>query len=195
MTAIIGGSLKGRKLKVPDSVTRPTSSRVREAMFSSVEHATGGLTDLRVLDLFAGSGALGIESVSRGATEVVLVEKDKRAASITKSNVTDLKLGGVTVVCDDVLRETAMTSRHGQFDVVFADPPYAFTNAHVTDMLNGLAANGWLVDDALIVIERSSRDEMTWPEAFTDISHKTYGDTAIWYGHYIESANEENVDA
>ena len=189
MTSIIGGSLKGRKLKVPESVTRPTSSRVREAMFSSIEHAVGGFADLRVLDLFAGSGALGIESVSRGAHEVVLIEKDKRAASVMKSNVTDLNLGSVKVVCDDVLRETSIPSRYGQFDVVFADPPYAFTNEHVSEMLVGLASNRWLVDDALVVIERSSRDQMTWPEGFGDISHKTYGDTAIWYGHYIESAN------
>lgn len=195
MTSIIGGSLKGRKLKVPDSVTRPTSSRVREAMFSSVEHAVGGLDDLRVLDLFAGSGALGIESLSRGAREVVLVEKDKRAAVVTKSNVADLGLKGVTVVCDDVLRETAMPSRFGQFDVVFADPPYAFTDGHVTDILNGLATNRWLRDDALVVVERSSRDAMHWPENFGDITQKTYGDTAIWYGHYIESANEESHDA
>lgn len=195
MTSIIGGSLKGRKLKVPDSVTRPTSSRVREAMFSSVEHATGGLADLRVLDLFAGSGALGIESISRGAAEVVLVEKDKRAAAVTKANVSELNLNNVKVVCDDVLRETSTESHYGKFDVVFADPPYAFSDAHVTDMLNGLAENGWLVDDALVVIERSSRDEMTWPARFTDISHKTYGDTAIWYGHYIDPASEESVDA
>ncbi len=189
MTSIIGGALKGRKLKVPETVTRPTSSRVREAIFSSVEHATGGFEDLRVLDLFAGSGALGIESHSRGAHEVVLVEKDKRAATVIKANITDLGLPKVTVVCDDVLREVATTSRYGKFDVVFADPPYVFTDEHVTEMLNGLASNGWLVDDALIVVERSSRDAMNWPENYGDISQKTYGDTAIWYGHYIESAN------
>lgn len=195
MTAIIGGSLKGRKLKVPDSVTRPTSSRVREAMFSSVEHAVGGLDGLRVLDLFAGSGALGIESISRGAADAVLLEKDKRAASVTKANVTDLRLMNVKVVCDDVLREVSQTARYGQFDVVFADPPYAFSDAHVTEMLNGLEQNGWLVEDALVVVERSSRDDMTWPDTFSDISHKTYGDTAIWYGHYRDQAGEESSDA
>lgn len=189
MTSIIGGTLKGRKLKVPETVTRPTSSRVREAVFSSVVHVTGGLEDLRVLDLFAGSGALGIESHSRGAHEVVLVENDKRAATVIKSNVAELGLSKVSVVCDDVLREVTTSSRHGKFDVVFADPPYAFTDEQVTEMLNGLAANGWLEDDALIVVERSSRDSMNWPENYGDISQKTYGDTAIWYGHYIESAN------
>jgi len=86
MTRIIGGDLRGRSIKVPDTQTRPTSNRVREAIFSSVEHAVSGLSDLRVLDLFAGSGAFGIESISRGAAEAVLIEKDLQAADTLHSN-------------------------------------------------------------------------------------------------------------
>ena len=193
MTRIIGGELRGRKLKVPDSVTRPTSSRVREAVFSSVEHAVSGLDDLRVLDLFAGSGAFGIESISRGAAEAVLIEKDLRAADVLHTNVGALGLKNARVVIADVFHETSQPSTRGKFDLVFIDAPYAFADDEVDGIIRGLADNNWLEEYAVLVVERGSKAVVTWPESYEELRKKVYGDTAIWYGQYI--GNSERREA
>lgn len=193
MTRIIGGDLRGRNLKVPDSVTRPTSSRVREAVFSSVEHAVSGLDDLRVLDLFAGSGALGIESVSRGAAEAVLIEKDLRAADVLHTNVGALGLKNARVIIGDVTQEVKQSSTRGKFDVVFIDPPYAFSDEEINDVVSGLAENDWLEEYAVLVVERGSKSLVSWPESIEELRKKVYGDTAIWYGQYI--GNSERREA
>jgi 16S rRNA (guanine966-N2)-methyltransferase len=185
MTRIIGGDFRGRSIKVPDAETRPTSSRVREAIFSSVEHAVSGLDDLRVLDLFAGSGAFGIESISRGATEAVLIEKDLRAADTLHTNIAGLGIKNAKVVIADVLAEVAQTSSRGAFDVVFIDPPYAFEDQQVNALLVQLAQNGWLEEYALLVVERGSRSVVRWPESVEELRKKVYGDTTIWYGQYL----------
>ena len=185
MTRIIGGELRGRNLKVPESVTRPTSSRVREAVFSSVEHAVSGLNDLRVLDLFAGSGAFGIEAVSRGAAEVVLVEKDLRAADVIHTNVGSLGLKNARVVIADVKQEVSQESTRGKFDVVFIDAPYAFEDDEVNQIITDLADNNWLEEYAVLVVERGARSEVIWPNSYEELRKKVYGDTAIWYGQYI----------
>ncbi|MEI6108698.1 MAG: 16S rRNA (guanine(966)-N(2))-methyltransferase RsmD [Actinomycetes bacterium] len=185
MTRIIGGNFRGRNLKVPDSVTRPTSSRVREAVFSSVEHAVSGLSDLRVLDLFAGSGALGIEAISRGAAEVVLIEKDLRAVDVLHTNIAELKVENARVVIADVLQEVKQNSTRGKFDVVFVDAPYATADDEITEVILGLAANNWLAEYAVLVVERGSKSVVTWPKSYEELRKKVYGDTAIWYGQYI----------
>ena len=185
MTRIIGGNFRGRNLKVPDSVTRPTSSRVREAVFSSVEHAVSGLSDLRVLDLFAGSGALGIEAISRGAAEVVLIEKDLRAVDVLHTNIAELKVENARVVIADVLQEVKQNSTRGKFDVVFVDAPYATADDEITEVILGLAANNWLDEYAVLVVERGSKSLVTWPKSYEELRKKVYGDTAIWYGQYI----------
>lgn len=193
MTRIIGGDLRGRNLKVPDSVTRPTSSRVREAVFSSVEHAVSGLDDLRVLDLFAGSGAFGIESISRGAIEAVLIEKDLRAADVLHTNVGALGLKNARVIIGDVTQEVKQSSTRGKFDVVFIDPPYAFSDEEINDVVSGLAENDWLEEYAVLVVERGSKSLVSWPESIEELRKKVYGDTAIWYGQYI--GNSERREA
>jgi 16S rRNA (guanine966-N2)-methyltransferase len=193
MTRIIGGDLRGRKLKVPEVQTRPTSSRVREAIFSSVEHAVSGLSDLRVLDLFAGSGALGIESISRGAAEAVLIERDLRAADTLHSNIESLGLKTARVVITDAIEETSKSSSHGKFDVVFIDPPYELADEQVDVLLGKLVKNGWLADFALLVVERGAKSKVIWPKTVEELRQKFYGDTTIWYGQYLEEAvaNEE----
>lgn len=192
MTRIIGGDFRGRSIKVPDAETRPTSSRVREAIFSSVEHAVSGLDDLRVLDLFSGSGAFGIESISRGAAEAVLIEKDLRAADTLHTNVANFGIKNARVVIADAFAEVAQKSGRGTFDVVFIDPPYAFGDEHVNSLITNLVANNWLNDYALIVVERGSRSQVQWPESVEELRKKVYGDTSIWYGQYLTNEDPED---
>ena len=192
MTRIIGGDFRGRSIKVPDAETRPTSSRVREAIFSSVEHAVSGLDDLRVLDLFSGSGAFGIESISRGAAEAVLIEKDLRAADTLHTNVANFGIKNARVVIADAFSEVAQKSGRGTFDVVFIDPPYVFEDQDVNLLISNLVANDWLNDYALIVVERGSRSQVQWPESVEELRKRVYGDTSIWYGQYL--ANEDPED-
>lgn len=185
MTRIIGGDFRGRSIKVPDAETRPTSSRVREAIFSSVEHAVSGLDDLRVLDLFSGSGAFGIESISRGATEAVLIEKDLRAADTLHSNIANFGIKNARVVIADAFTEVSQKSGRGSFDVVFIDPPYSFEDNQVNALIRQLVENEWLEEYALIVVERGSRAHVVWPESVEELRKKVYGDTTIWYGQYL----------
>lgn len=188
MTRIIGGDLRGRSIKVPDSHTRPTSSRVREAIFSSVEHAVSGLHDLRVLDLFAGSGAFGIESISRGAAEAVLIENDLRAVDTLHSTIQSLGIKTARVLIADVILKINEPSSCGKFDVVFIDPPYDLDDEQVNALLAHLPKNGWLAHYGLLVVERGSKSKVIWPESIEQLRQKFYGDTTIWYGQYLEGA-------
>ena len=187
MTRIIGGDFRGRSIKVPDAETRPTSSRVREAIFSSVEHAVSGLDDLRVLDLFSGSGAFGIEAISRGAAEAVLIEKDLRAADTLHSNVASFGIKNARVVIADAFTDVAQKSGRGTFDVVFIDPPYSFEDQDVNSLITNLVQNDWLNEYALIVVERGSQSHVDWPDSVEELRKKVYGDTSIWYGQYLTS--------
>lgn len=183
MTRVISGIHRGRELKVPKSVTRPTSSKVREAIFSAVDHALSGLTDLRVLDLYAGSGAYAIEALSRGAVEAVAIEKDARAAQVIKSNAENLKIANLRVITMDAITALHGESKFGKFDLVFIDPPYATKDETIYDLLRQLS-NGWLNDGALIVIERAKGSRVEPPEKIAEFSKKVYGDTSVWYGQY-----------
>ena len=184
MTRVIAGQFKGRRLTVPDTVTRPTSSRVREAVLSSVEHAVAGFTDLAVLDLFAGSGALGIEALSRGAESAVFVDNDGSAVSAIRANLAAVGVASATVVRAEVAVLLAASNPYGLFDVVFADPPYATDDEQINQLLAALVAGGWLACDALVVLERPAKSKPTWPDGFTDVSKRSYGDTAVWYGRF-----------
>lgn len=185
MTRIIGGNFRGRSIKVPVAETRPTSSRVREAIFSSVEHAVSGLNDLRVLDLFSGSGAFGIEAISRGAVEAILIEKDLRAADTLHSNVDNFGIKNARVVIADAFTEVLQKSGRGSFDVVFIDPPYSTEDEAVNSLIANLAKNEWLNEYALIVVERGLKSRVLWPEFVEELRKKVYGDTSIWYGQYL----------
>ncbi|MGA9716606.1 MAG: 16S rRNA (guanine(966)-N(2))-methyltransferase RsmD [Aeromicrobium sp.] len=180
MTRIIAGARGGRRIETPKGDgTRPTSDRVREALFSSLESELGGLDDLVVLDLFAGSGALGLEALSRGAATAVFVESDAKAAATITRNLATLDVSG------RVARTTAArylsTAPVGEFDLVFLDPPYMVETSAVAELVS--AVRPALATDALIVVERSTRDQFVWPEGIEPLRHKAYGETTLWYGH------------
>ncbi len=184
MTRIIGGTAGGRRLETPrGQTTRPTSDRVREALFSAIESWCGSLQGLRFLDLYAGSGAVGLEAWSRGAGVVTLVESDRRAARLIEQNARALGFAKADVVCGPVARLLA-TAPLAPYDVVFADPPYPLDPDAVADDLESLVARGWLVPGALVIVERAAkRSRVVWPEGIEEDRTKRYGETALWYGH------------
>ena len=178
MTRIVAGIAGGRKLKVPPRGTRPTSERVREAVFSALQ-ARLDLDGTAVLDLYAGSGALGLEALSRGAASVLLVESDARAAAVARGNVATVGVPGASVRCAPVASVLAGAAET-EYDLVLADPPYAVTELAVHQMLTALVSGGWLAPDAVVVLERSARSpETVWPEGLTPAKVKKYGETRI----------------
>jgi 16S rRNA (guanine966-N2)-methyltransferase len=187
VTRIIAGKARGRKLLVPPGEgTRPTSDRAREALFSALDAQLNGFSGLRVLDLFAGSGAVGLEALSRGAAHALLVEADRKAGATIIKNVDATRLNGSVVAVDRVEQVVADAPKDGPYDLVFLDPPYGLPDSDVVTILTALDANGWLRDGAAVVLERSSRDpEFAWPDAYEPTRSKTYGEArmlyAIWY--------------
>jgi 16S rRNA (guanine966-N2)-methyltransferase len=183
MTRIIGGQAGGRRISVPRGVnTRPTSDRVREALFSAVESWCGSLSGLRFLDLYAGSGAVGLEAWSRGAGVVTLVEQDRRTAGMIATNARNLGFTRADIV-NGTVSGTLARPPAAPYDVAFLDPPYAHTDLDVAADLAALAA-GWLVPGAMVVVERAARSaEPRWPEGFGDTRLKKYGETVLWYVH------------
>ena len=188
MTRVIAGAAGGRRLAVPrGTATRPTSDRARKGLFASVLSELGSLDGKRVMDLFAGSGAVGLEALSRGARHVLLVESDTRAAAVIKANVAAVGMAGATVVTDRAERLLAQPppgppGPPGRYDLVFADPPYAATAAAVTRVLT-LLADGWLADEALVVVERATRSgPLDWPPGYGPGKSRRYGEATFWYG-------------
>jgi 16S rRNA (guanine966-N2)-methyltransferase len=184
VTRIIAGAHGGRRLAAPaGATTRPTSDRVREAFFSALESMTD-LTDARVADLFAGSGAIGLEAISRGAAYALLVESDARAARVIRDNIVSLRVGAAArLVTGKVAQVVAAPPEGGPFDVVFADPPYAVTGAELTEMQEMLLAGGWLAPDAVVIVERATRGgALTWVDGITAERSRRYGETTLWYG-------------
>jgi 16S rRNA (guanine966-N2)-methyltransferase len=184
VTRVIAGSAGGRRLAVPaGDATRPTSDRAREGLFGTVVSEIGPLAGKRVLDLYAGSGAVGLEALSRGAREVLLVESDARAAAVIRANIAAIRLDGALVRHDKVERTLGRPS-DTKYDLAFADPPYAVTGKAVTRVLTMLAA-GWLADEALVVIERATRSgTLDWPPAYQPGKSRRYGEATFWYGWY-----------
>ena len=187
MTRIIAGRAKGRRLRVPrGSGTRPTSDRVREALFSALDAAVGSWAGLRVADLYAGSGALGLEALSRGAEHVMLVESDPRTASVARENVAAVGLPGATVVTRSVSAVVRDTAAGSPYDVVLLDPPYALAGDDVTAVLDALVARGWLADDAVVVVERDRRSPpLRWPAGLRPDRERRYGETVLHYARHM----------
>ncbi|MFC5263501.1 16S rRNA (guanine(966)-N(2))-methyltransferase RsmD [Kribbella qitaiheensis] len=184
MTRIVGGVAGGRRITVPPgSGTRPTADRVREALFSSLEAEFGGFHGLTVLDLYAGSGAIGLEALSRGAERVVLVEADRKAADVITANVKAVGLPGATVLVRPAEKVASGDNSGKPFDLVFADPPYKLETLELQGILVELAVNGWLADDAVAVVERGKREPWEWPEGFAALRDRKYGEARLWYGH------------
>jgi 16S rRNA (guanine966-N2)-methyltransferase len=183
VTRIIGGSAGGRRLKAPAGVsTRPTSDRVREALFSAIDSEFGSISGLRFLDLYAGSGAVGLEARSRGAGVVTLVEHDRRTATLIRQNVKALEFSGVEVVVSSAARALAQPPR-APYDIVFLDPPYPMPVADVVTSLGSLRDHEWVSHDGLVVVERSSRGpDLEWPEGYVGERTRKYGETLLWYG-------------
>ncbi len=188
MTRIVSGAAGGRTLRVPGTGTRPTSERVREALFSRLEHL-GVVAGARVLDLYAGSGALGLEAASRGAATVTFVESSRAAADVCRANATATRLPRLHVVTE---RTERFVDRSGAavWDVVLIDPPYELAEADLARVLGALsgvddepgAAGSHLAADAVVVVERSSRSpEPTWPIAMVRTEERRYGETVIWF--------------
>jgi 16S rRNA (guanine966-N2)-methyltransferase len=183
---IVGGTAGGRRIAVPAGQgTRPTSDRTREALFSALESLVD-LDGAHVLDLYAGSGAVGLEAASRGAAHAFLVESDRGALTVLRRNVAELVLPGVVAASGAVERVAAAVppaAAAPPYDVVFADPPYALDTGTLRTVFADLAANGWLADDAVVVVERSSRDaEWVWPTPLAPIRARRYGEATLWYG-------------
>jgi len=184
VTRIVAGAARGRRLAVPpgDS-TRPTSDRAREALFSALGSLIRAWAGRRFLDLYAGSGAVGLEALSRGAAEVVLVESDAKAARTITANVAAVGLPGA-----EVLRTTAELAVRSlgvaggaPFDVVFADPPYDLGDDRLGEVL--LAVRPALADDAVVAVERSTRGgTWEWPAGYEALRSRRYGEATLWYG-------------
>ena len=187
MTRIISGRAGGRRLHtLAGNDTRPTTDRVREALFSRLEHL-GVVHHTKVLDLYAGSGALGLEAASRGATSVLLVESDVAAAAVVRKNIAELSLPGVSLRVQSV--ERALLSRpasdEDRFDLVLADPPYDVTEEALGDVLTLLVTHRWLSQDAFVVIERSARSpEPRWPQGLVGAGERRYGETKMWFADF-----------
>jgi len=198
VTRLVAGRAGGRTLVVPRGATRPTSERVREALFSRLEHE--GLCDgTRVLDLYAGSGALGLEAASRGAAVVVLVDAGREAARACRRNADGTGLAdalgadGLVVVEQPVERVVAATpggttaALAPGADLVLVDPPYDLAEDALARVLGDLVAHGWLAPGAVVVVERARRTpEPTWPARLERYAEKRYGDTVLWSAELVD---------
>jgi 16S rRNA (guanine966-N2)-methyltransferase len=184
VTRIVAGTFGGRRIAAPPGAgTRPTSDRVREALFSAVQ-AELELAGARFADLYAGSGAVGLEALSRGAAHVLLVESDARAARVIRENAAALRAGPAARLVTGRVATVLAAGPDGEpYDVVFADPPYAVPDEEVAAVLAALVDHGWLAPDAVVIVERSSRTgPVPWVEGITAERSRRYGETTLWYG-------------
>ena len=180
MTRVISGTARGRRLAVPEgTATRPTSDRAREGLFSSLLSLLD-LEEARVLDLYAGSGALGLEALSRGAASATLVEDDPAAVAVLHDNVAHLGLPGAHVVAVAVERWLAVDPEP-RYDLALLDPPYELDVEPVLELLLP-----WLVDDAVSVVERPTRGpDLVWPEGLEPVRERRYGAATLWYARRL----------
>jgi 16S rRNA (guanine(966)-N(2))-methyltransferase RsmD len=177
MTRIVAGAAGGRRLTVPSSA-RPTTDRVREALFN-VLAARRDFAGMHVLDLYAGSGALGLEALSRGAAAVLFVENDRRAADVIAGNIATVGLAGATVRRGSVSAVLAAGTPR-PVDLVLADPPYDSPAAQINAVLAALDGHGWVGTGSVVVAERPVfAPELTWPPGWTAWPVRRYGDTRL----------------
>jgi len=176
---VVGGRLRGRALAAPGSrAIRPTSERLRESIFDILEHRyPGRIEGRRIVDLFAGSGALAIEALSRGAKFALLVDNGAEARALLRANVEALGLGGVTRIWRADATKLGAAPTGPPFSLAFIDPPYGENLAGPA--LAALAAGGWLDDDALCVVEEAAKAEVVTPPGLAPVDERTYGDTRI----------------
>ena len=185
---IIAGVARGRTLGIVAGATRPTSDRAREGLFSSLTSEFGSFDGLHVLDLFGGSGAIGLESLSRGASLVHVVEKDDEAQKTIETNYElvqksnppgKFQLFGMSA--ERFLKDIPKVKYH----LVYIDPPYDFSNQAVEDVLTALYDGEFLSNDSFIAVERTARQaQFIWPDAFAPARERNYGQATIYYGNY-----------
>jgi 16S rRNA (guanine966-N2)-methyltransferase len=185
---IIGGTLKGRVLTSPASdQIRPTSDRLRESIFNVLAHNyPAHLDGTAVIDLFAGTGAMGIEALSRGARRALFVDDGSEARALIRANVDALALGGQTRVFRRDARKLGLAPVGERFDLAFLDPPYGKAMAGLA--LIALHEGGWLVADALIVVEEAAAAPIDLPQGYEEIETRTYGDTHIIFARVKQPA-------
>ena len=182
---IVSGSLRGRALAPPkNDATRPTSDRVRESIFNILAHgaASMDLTGTRVIDLFAGTGALGLEAISRGAAFALFVEDDPGARAAIRENIENFHLTGQTKIFRRDATALGDSAQHGQFDLAFLDPPY--DKGLAVRALTALASGNWLAPGATIVLEDRRDAPFTLPEGFTQLDLRTWGETQVLFARY-----------
>lgn len=196
MPRIIAGRAGGRTLRAPaGEQTRPTSDRVREALFSALaswlgtidETVDAQLAGVSFLDLFAGSGAVGLEAASRGASPVVLVDEHRHAAQAISRNIADT---GLTAKLIQASVRSFLAAPTGRFDIVWLDPPYRFASGELDELLAIVAAD-WLAADGLVVVERAKRDTApSWPASASDSWERRYGETVLYFAQFDEQESQ-----
>ncbi len=185
---IIAGVAKGRTLGTVAGATRPTSDRAREGLFSSLLSEFGDFLGLHVLDLFGGSGAIGLEALSRGASLVHIVEKDVDAQKTIENNcelVNKNKPVGKFHLYSMSAQRFVSDPPKEKYHIVYVDPPFDFSDAEVEEILTKLNTGGFLKEDAIIAVERTSkRSHFSWPQGFSAVRERNYGQATIFYGNY-----------
>jgi 16S rRNA (guanine966-N2)-methyltransferase len=176
---VVGGRLRGRMLSAPTSqAIRPTSERLRETIFDILASRYAEMLEgARVVDLFAGSGALGIEAISRGADFALFVDSGAEARALLRANVEALALGGVTRIWRADATKLGRAPAGPPFDLAFLDPPYG--QGLASPALAALVSGGWLRPDAVAIVEESAEAEVAAPEGLTLADTRTYGDTQL----------------
>jgi len=186
---IIAGSSKGKTLLSPTGKTRPTSDRAREGLFSSLDSEFGSMNELNFLDLFSGSGAVGVEALSRGAANVYSIEDHAPTAGVAAKNfelVTNAT-GTFTVITTTAERFVA-TPHQFSFDIIFMDPPYEVENSVIEKILTEINSNNLLKRNGIIAIERETKKaQFAWPQPFIEEKVRSYGQGSIFYGGYSAS--------
>ena len=174
---VVGGGLRGRAIAAPKSnAIRPTADRLRESLFNILAHAfSDPVTDARVLDLFAGTGAVGIEALSRGAAFALFVDEAAEARALLRENVTSLGLGGTSRIFRRDATKLGDAHPVAPFSLAFLDPPYGRNLA--TAALVSARAGGWLTGDALIVVEEAAKAQFAPPDGFSQVDRRRYDDT------------------
>jgi 16S rRNA (guanine966-N2)-methyltransferase len=186
---IVGGRLRGRPLVAPgDDTTRPTSDRVREAIFNILTHGFPdfSIEGTRVLDLFAGTGALGLEALSRGAAYCLFVEETAAARAVVRQNVEVLGLTGVTKIYRRDATQLGPAAGRDRFDLAFLDPPYGQGLAERA--LSSAAAGGWLAPDTVAAIEEHKDAVVALPVDFLVLDRRSWGDTQVTFARYVGSS-------
>jgi len=185
---VVGGRLRGRALAAPHSqAIRPTADRLRETLFNILAHAYGDpVSGARVLDLFAGTGALGIEAASRGAEFVLFVDEAAEARALIRENVATLALGGTTRIFRRDVTKLGPAHPLEPFTLAFLDPPYAQGLAEKT--LASARDGGWLTADALVIVEEATKANFTAPAGFIEVERRRYDETELTFLRVTHSA-------